>query len=634
MSLQVWLPLNGSMKNQGLCGVSTIDQSNGTFVAGKLGQCLHTSTSSINTNLIASEWDYSINSISLAGWFKFNKSEINAILPQSITSSTATTPTGTLIGYNSYGGLALTWRTNNIYSSGALSSFEVAGTLRGSVATSTAWKSLNFDEWYHLCLTFNIDTKKMSLYVNGILFNSYIYSGTINNPTQNCFININNIQGGNGPSRCIPFYLNDVRIYNHCLSAKEVKIISQGLILHYPLNDPYIELGQNLCTVIRPGAGTDVVWGGHVAQWTLYDATNDPVPFNEGIKGEIIYGENGSTGGGASRSICNIAALPSTTYTYSCYIKPSDNFIYTTPNFLYKYEYTAISNGTKITEAGYFNTERKKYIGNGWYRIWGSFTTQSNTNCLNISFYTYPLKSITYWIGGWQIEQKDHVTPFMSPGTSRNENIVYDTSGYCNNGTVTGTLNTSTDTPKYDYSIVFPSGSHYIDADRGAMVTDAITVNLWCKYSTWGNPISCTEGGGWNFEFTSDSGIRFPLYITGVGYKLANSNISTNTLLNEWHMLTGTYDKTNVKIYIDGELKGTAATNSTNNIGYPSGNAIFIGAEAAGNHIPASTAFVGNISDVRIYATALSAEDIVELYSVGASIDNQGNIYSAMIQEV
>lgn len=32
-------------------------------------------------------------------------------------------------------------------------------------------------------------------------------------------------------------YYNDIRIYNHALSAKEVKEISKGLILHYNFED-------------------------------------------------------------------------------------------------------------------------------------------------------------------------------------------------------------------------------------------------------------------------------------------------------------------------------------------------------------------------------------------------------------
>jgi hypothetical protein len=31
--------------------------------------------------------------------------------------------------------------------------------------------------------------------------------------------------------------MNDMRIYNHALSAAEVKEIAKGLVLHYPLNN-------------------------------------------------------------------------------------------------------------------------------------------------------------------------------------------------------------------------------------------------------------------------------------------------------------------------------------------------------------------------------------------------------------
>lgn len=98
-------------------------------------------------------------------------------------------------------------------------------------------------------------------------------------------------------------------------------------------------------------------------------------------------------------------------------------------------------------------------------------------------------------------------------------------------------------------------------------------------------------------------------------------------------MLTGTFDKATVKIYIDGELKATTTTSSTNDIGYAN-NYLFIGAEAAGNSTnPETSTFVGNISDVRIYATALSAAAIKDLYETSAEIDKNGNIYAREIIE-
>ena len=43
---------------------------------------------------------------------------------------------------------------------------------------------------------------------------------------------------------------------------------------------------------------------------------------------------------------------------------------------------------------------------------------------------------------------------------------------------------------------------------------------------------------------------------------------------------------------------------------------------------------MSSISDFRIYATALSEEDILELYHTSATIDNKGNIYARELVEI
>ena len=89
--------------------------------------------------------------------------------------------------------------------------------------------SLNTNQWYHLCTTF--DGTIVRLYIDGIeVWNKTASIGSYKGAASTLFIGGTNNYYFKG-------YMNDVRYYDHALSPKEVKEIAQGLVAHYPLNN-------------------------------------------------------------------------------------------------------------------------------------------------------------------------------------------------------------------------------------------------------------------------------------------------------------------------------------------------------------------------------------------------------------
>ena len=83
-------------------------------------------------------------------------------------------------------------------------------------------------------------------------------------------------------------------------------------------------------------------------------------------------------------------------------------------------------------------------------------------------------------------------------------------------------------------------------------------------------------------------------------------------------------DGSSNKLYMDGELYGVAKTYKG-----ITGNTIII------NGWDSSTNYKTNgyISDFRIYATALSAEDIKELYNTSAYVSDNGTLLTYNLEE-
>lgn len=236
-----------------------------------------------------------------------------------------------------------------------------------------------------------------------------------------------------------------------------------------------------------------------------------------------------------------------------------------------------------------------------------------------------------------KLEKGEVATPHSLSASETGIHVGRDCSGYKNHGTPTGNIQiTSNSGGRYIASAEF-NGSSYINCGRGPMIKDAITVNWWGYMDNWSlygstpmRAISCTEGGGWNFEQQSSK----MSFACGTGtssnaYKSATSTTTFSSYAPGWHMFTGTYDGLNTKIYIDGKLETTTTAYTTKTPIYYASNSIFIGAEASGSQTtPTSPYYTGKLSDVRIYARALTDSEIEELFNMSASVANNGVLLS------
>ena len=202
--------------------------------------------------------------------------------------------------------------------------------------------------------------------------------------------------------------------------------------------------------------------------------------------------------------------------------------------------------------------------------------------------------------------------------------IVKDCSGFGNDGTVavTTTPSWSEDSPVGRGSMEFggsliTTGKLFYDSEQ------AHTVSAWVKPTNIGvgtqNLVNFHSG----YTLSRGTNGRTLMYMnSGVDDHYVYGSKLTE---NKWTHVTWVYDKSSLRcqVYYDGILHASSSNFRDNHI--PSG---FKATTIFGAN------FVGNISDVRIYATALSPEDILELYQTRASVDNEGNLFVQEIDEI
>lgn len=632
MSLQIWLPFCKDGYNQGLNN-NQINADNRVFNNnGKIGKCLEL-TNFLSLNVPQSIYDvYTVpeTEISYCLWVKIDKAYLNNLISTtdfSTKKSMYNRIMGFTAGTSSSGMGFQVYTGDNLTSSTVLNTLQLYGFLRnGAIAKYSDVVEINLDEWYHLCITYD-KINVLNFYINGVLVTSQTaLRNSLNTSITNKILglnaaisNLNNSSAANVHLVHLKEYFNDIRIYNHALSPKEVEEIAKGLVLHYKLNQNLNVL--NNCyqypTFFNSSSSN--------AGWSHWSQSGASGTYGQNTDKQFIFNKNNSY----SHWIANAS---SATGDYLLYQAPSFNGGIRSLQVILKEE-----NGIPINESIVYPAWNARNGGVPLY-LWTSITS------LEDGFYLCKCEGISqdgsndlvgiYVRAGYKIYISE---AYLENNRSicsdiffqNNLATIYDSSGYSNHGTILGTLQAVADSPRYNIATQFDGNTSGIinEALLSNILNTNCTISFWVKDEESGS--RGTIFGNYNASppFTIEKKASNLLRV----YWNNNPDLTiNNTELgdNIWTFVALVKTGTNkLETYIDGVLKNTN-TNTLSSLTFP--NTWRIGRDTRSGD---ATPFKGQLSDFRIYATSFTAAQVKELYDTSMSIDSNGNIYVREFKE-
>ena len=226
MSLVCWLPLDGDLHNKGCSNLEFIYS--GTNIVsndnGKIGKCYYRTTKAAD-GIISNKPIYLGINQSMFCWIKYDSFHTTASLTGVLSQHRPST----------YTGMGITLR--------CVSTTEAYVSVNTGTGSERTYKTyygktkLEPNNWYHIGYTY--DGATIKIYVNGILDKEQSFTG-MSCPEDYILIgnwSFKNASGTGINNYCAPGYINDVRIYDHCLSPMEVYSISKAKILHYQFDN-------------------------------------------------------------------------------------------------------------------------------------------------------------------------------------------------------------------------------------------------------------------------------------------------------------------------------------------------------------------------------------------------------------
>lgn len=586
MSLKVWLPLDGNLKNLGASGTEIISNGVATDINGKIGSCYSFSPdNSSYLRLNTAPFDNNTTEFSFTCWFKPNTSHIGCLF--SNRSSTVAT------------GITL-WYYNSVF-------YFDAGDRWSSVSNASA----TIGAWNHLAFTWKLNGKKR-IYVNGNIVGEENATTALTSATiGTAFIGAAQTTASHDTvpgSSYFNGYLNDVRIYDHALSAAEVHEIAMGLIAHYKLNDPMNGIGKNYLVNLIDNTSNFhrkmCTYDYKDGNYTL--TVTDVGEFQQIWNDNLITDTSNFVGKDIMVSYENITTTDSSA-DIRVYLRCTNSSSEVTSYIINNY-------ATKIT------------LPEDIVKIGILFRCDQQCNS--------PIGTVATF-SKFKLEIGDKATAWIPPEYPYEENnLIIDSSGYNHFATTPSALATTSDTPRYSTATTF-DGTDYCDIHDVIFGNDHLASEL--TWSGWIKPTINDGVAGRRVYYGiidvllyTNNNLRFRWVHSNIDYSYSVTNTWEPGIIiphNNWTHIALTFKDGYLKAYINGEYGGYSDR---------TGNGQYIRTHI-GHYLGASSdtanQWIGDISDMRIYTTALLDNDIKLLYNMGMRVDNLGRVHTFEFNE-
>lgn len=596
--LCLWLPFtDGVIKNQGLINDEFITSIDPTFSNdGKLGKCLEQGQFDMSATMTSKILNN--QALTICFWIYVNAEEGSkggTIFGNINTNVEFNNRKFSLFQYPTCNDLHLSWMND---------------TAKAFMMTPIYKGVLPSYQWTHVTITYHNPT--MTVYINGI--KKYTYSGVSNSSS---FEYQTRVVWQNAYRK-----LNDFRIYNECLSPRQVKEISKGLVCHYPMGNVDGKIGgRNLLVKTNQGK----------TKWA-----------NAHADGSYSCESVNWNGINAVKMSCT---TPTTSWKMFIFNGLLENFDKLEPSSIYTLSYDVIGN-IKVSFSNLWDSDathsivasaqgtviKKTY---GFHYIVNITLKDALNKSKQLVYFRNDLKAgESVIIANLKLEKGNKATAYTPCPTDdpvMYDNMIYDTSGYCNNGSVSGDILWDTNTPRYNGAYDF-NGTGYIYNDNLNLTTTAFTISFWIKipsaithqhfdfatFNSW-----TSEGVGIYWDTSGQKSSSGGIFGKDSNGDKIHVGVQCRGKLNEWTHFAITWDGTNVYRYSNG-IKFSESDFNAVSVYHPR---LWLGNSTFGDRTLENSESC--MSDFRFYTTALSDSDILELYQSSASVDNNGNLMLA-----